>query len=561
MKTSTIIEYGAFDVTAKADSNLAVNDKQTFSNLALLKESNLKETKYSTLEKNHFVLDGQSENMGTHIIDIAWWSTEMTDSQGDFATPPVLTINFTQVHSSLGLTLTFSKYAYCNNLKIQYYNASNALILENTYTPDNYDYFCEDTVANYKKIVITFYSTNIPYRYLKLYRILYGQGILFEGDNLISANLLEQLDLLSNELTINTLNFVVYSNDDRFNILNPQGVYSALQQKQQLNVYENKNGQMFNMGTFYIDDWQSRNDNKMEFKGIDLIGLLDKTTFDGKMYSNVTVENAIAEIMQSAGFTSDNYTLQNDLKNISLNGYIPVCTHREALQQILFTIGAVANCARSDIIEIGTIEESQTPNEIERGSLFKGTREIKQGDIITGVLLKTHNYTESTSQKILFQGQLTTGTYKLTFDNPATTLVCTNGTIQSFGSNYAVVSVTGTKNVILKGYEYVDNQQNVLVSNANLNGNEKSNILEIDEVYLINISNAETIGQRIINYYNKKYTTKFTFILDDEQVGENVTIDESYGNTLNGFVTELDIDLTGGYVTNAEIVAKVSENS
>ena len=178
MKTSTIIEYGAVDITAKSDSQLSVNNSQDFSKLDELKSDKLQEIKYSTLEKNHFTLDGKSENMGSTITGVGWWSKLMSDENGSFTTPLVLTINFSQVHSSIGLTLTFSKYAYCNSLKIQYYSASNELIVEKTYSPDEYNYFCEQTVANYKKIVITFYSTNIPYRYLKLYGIMYRKSYL-----------------------------------------------------------------------------------------------------------------------------------------------------------------------------------------------------------------------------------------------------------------------------------------------------------------------------------------------------------------------------------------------
>lgn len=561
MKTSTIIEYGAVDVTAKADSNLSVNDTQTFSKLEELKKPNLQEIKYSTLEKNHFVLDGKSQNMGSNVSNVGWWSNEMSDSQGQFETPLTMEITFSQVHSSLGLTLTFSQYAYPNRLKIQYYNANDTLILENTYYPDNHNYFCEDTVANYRKIIITFYSTNIPYRYLKLYRILYGRMVVFEGDSLISANLLEQVNLLSDELSINTLDFTVYSDDDRFNILNPQGVYSTLQQRQELRAYQVKNDTTYNMGAFYIDNWQSKNDNKMEFRGIDLIGLLDKADFDGGMYSNITAENLIASIMQSAGFSSDYYSIQQNLKNISLKGYIPQCTHREALQQVLFTIGAIANCARTDIINIERIQENGQPNPISRGNVFKGTKEIEQGEIITGVLIQAHNYTQGTENKKLFEGELPTGTHKILFSNPSFNMTCTGATIQSSNANYVVIKVTTAGNVIVNGYEYIDNKQDILVANENLNGNEKSNVLKIDSVYLINTLNAQTIAQRIIDYYNKKFTTKFKFIIDDEKAGDNVIVDENYGNTLNGYITELDIDLTGGYVAKSEIVAKVSDST
>ena len=556
MKTSTIIEYGAVDVTAKSDSILSVNDSQDFTKLGELKRANLQERKYSTLEKNHFVLDGKSENMGENITEVGWWSQSMSDANGDFTTPLVMTINFTQVHSSIGLTLTFSKYSYCNHLKIQYYDSDNLLLSDEDYYPDNYDYFCEETVANYQKVVITFYSINIPYRYLKLYKILYGKAVLFEGDNLISANLLEQVNLLSDELSINTLDFVVYSDDDRFNILNPQGVYATLQQRQELNVYQNKNDVLNNFGTFYIDNWQSQNDNKMEFRGIDLIGLLDKTNFDGGMYFNTTAEDVIDAIFESAGIDSGLYSVEEELKNILINGHIPVCTHREALQQVLFTIGAIANCARTDIIEIGRMREEQ-PVQILKSNVFKGSREIEQGEIVTGVLLKTHNYTQGAEQRKLFEGQLPTGTHKITFNSPSFGITCTGATIQSSSANYVIINVSSSGNVVVNGYEYIDNTQDVLVLNNNLVGNEKSNILTIDSVYLVNNLNVQEIGQRVINYYDKRYTTKFKFILDEEKTADNVYLEESYGNVLEGYITELDIDLTGGYVSNSEIVAKV----
>lgn len=559
MKTSTIIEYGAVDVTAKSDSNLSVSNSQDFSILSELKRANLPEKKYSTLEKNHFVLDGKSENMGDNITEVGYWSKEMSDANGELNQPPVMTINFTQVHTSIGLTLTFSKFAYCNNLKIQYYDSNNTLISENSYYPDDYEYFCEGTVANYKKIIITFYSTNIPYRYIKLYKILYGQAVLFEGDNLINANLLEQVNLLSDEISINTLDFTVYSDDDRFNILNPQGIYKTLQQRQELNVYQSKNGELNNMGTFYIDNWQSKNDNKMEFSGIDLIGLLDKTNFDGGIYNNVTAENLITQIFNSAGFTSEYFTIQDELKNILLTGYIPVCTHREALQQVLFTIGAIANCARTDIIKIEEVEEIENPNQIPSGNVFKGTKEIEQGEIITGVLLQAHNYSQGTEQKKLFEGSLSAGTHKIVFNNPTHNVTCTGGTIQSSNANSVIISVSSNTNVVVQGYEYIDSTQDIFVGNSSLAGNEKSNVLKIDSVYLINSSNAEAIGQRVIDYYNGKYTTKFKYVLDDEKTADNVILDEQYGNILNGFITELDIDLTGGYVAKAKVIAKVED--
>lgn len=561
MKTSTIIEYGAVDITAKADSTLSATDKQSFSNLSNLKRANLREKKYSTLERNFFVLDGKSENMADEVEDIALWSNSMTNDQGNFTTPPVLTITFTKVHTSIGLTLTFSEYAYCTNLKIQYYDGENTLIKEETYSPDNYDYFCEGVAENYKKIVITFYSLNMPHRYLKLYKILYGQAVLFEGENLVSANILEQLDVLSNELTVNTLDFTVYSNDDRFNILNPEGVYATLQERQSLSVYEVKNDEIYDMGTFYIKEWKNKNNNKMEFKGIDLIGLLDGSTFDGGMYTSITAEDLITSIFDSAGFSSELYSIDSEIRNVTLTGYLPIMGSRDALQQVLFVLGAVANCARSDIINIYKIDSSATPIEIERENIFKNSEEIKQGELITGVKIKTHNYVRKAAEIEVFSGELPAGTSKVLFEEPVYDVTASSGTIDSFGTNYVIITLNSSRSVIIYGKPYKDNMRDIVIPKSNLIGDEKPNVLQIESIYLINNSNAQEIGQRIMNYYDGLYQSSFKHILDQENTGEAISVAERFGNVLNGYIRELDINLTGGYISKTKIDAKVSVNS
>ena len=328
MKTKTLIEYGVYDITAKDDSVPSITDKQEFVNILDLKKDDIQEVKYSTLEKNYFVLDGSFKNMNGAKENMGLWSKSMTDENGNFSVPLVLTIDFTnETHSSLGVTLRFSELNYCTHLKVQYYNAENVLLSEKEFYPDNYEFFCEDTVAEYKKIIITFYSTNNPYRYLKLYQIDYGRVIQFTGENLTSANLVEELNVLSDELSVNTLDFTIYSQDDNFNILNPKGMYSALQERQQIRAFKIANDVKINMGAFYLDTWKNEKYKTMNFSAIDVIGLLDKTDFMGGMY-NSTFELVVGEILTSAGLTSSDYEIQEELKSVPIIGNIPVCKQR-----------------------------------------------------------------------------------------------------------------------------------------------------------------------------------------------------------------------------------------
>ena len=559
MRTKTLIEYGVYDVTAKDDSVPILTDKQDFVDILDLKKDNIQEIKYSTLEKNYFLLDGSFKNMNGTEESIGIWSKSMTDSKGNFTTPLILTINFeNETHSSLGLTLRFSELNYCTHLKVQYYDINNVLISQKEFYPNNSEFFCEDTVIEYKKIVITFYSTNNPYRYLKLYQIDYGKIIQFTGDNLMNANLVEELNLLSDELSINTLDFTIYSQDDNFNILNPQGMYSALQERQQLRSYKIADNKKINMGTFYLDTWKNEKYKTMNFTAIDVIGLLDKTEFMGGMY-NSTFESVIEEIMTSAGLTSTDYEIQEELKGISVVGYMPVCTHREALQQLLFVVGGVANSARSDKIKIYKVTESNNPNKISKSNILKGTKEIEQGELVTGVSVTSHNYVQSNEEISLFEGVLGNGTHQIVFSEPVYNLSCVNASILSSNANYALIEVNSSSNVIIKGYKYKNNMQTFIVEIQGLNSTSKRNVLKIESDYLINNNNAHEIAERVLNYYKKTYITKFDFILDDEKSGDNVVVEGDFNNELNGYATKLNIDMTGGYITSAEIIAKVRE--
>ncbi|MCI8641035.1 MAG: hypothetical protein HFJ59_04090 [Clostridia bacterium] len=562
MKTKTQIEFGFVDVTAKSDSQLSITDKQTFVNLEDLKRNDIEEVKYATLERNQFVLDGTFELMPDVLNDMCLWSSSMSDELGIFEKSPILVINFSEPHSSLGLTLLFSKAGdYCNHLNITYYDKDNQLINDTDFYPDNYQYVCNNVVENYQKIIIIFYGTNNPYRYLKLYKILYGANKVFEGDNLISANILEEIDLLGSEVSINTLGFKVYSVDDEFNIINPTGFYSLLQERQAFKVKEifTKENKIIDMGAFYLDSWKNEKDKIMQFEAIDLIGIINKTNFYGGMYIKVKFEDLIKEIMLSANVDENNFEIQEDLKDIEITGYIPVCTHREALQQAVFAIGAIADCSRSDKIKIYTVVYKEDNNTIKQTNVFQGTKTIEQNDIVTGVSITAHNYIKGSEITEVYKGILEAGDNIVLFNDPVSDISCTGGTIKEYNCNYAIIHcVADNTEIIVNGYKYEDNTRIVLVEVEELTSSEKLNTLKVETAYLINNDNAQAIAKNVLDYYQKTYTTKFDFILNEEKLTEDSAIESnSFNRQLVGPIKKLDIDLTGGFLASAEINARV----
>lgn len=497
MRTKTAISFGLVDVSAKPDAMFTTADKQPFADLEQLKRDELEIRKFATLEKNYFRLDGTFELFpdNPEDYDFGLWSASMSGENGEFASPVVLTIEFTEPHSSLGLTFTFHEPTddYCNSINVKWYGVSNDLLSDMNFNPDNTVYFADNAIEGYKKIVITFYSTNKPYRYLKLSQLDFGQIKLFTGRDLISANVLEEIDPISSELRINTLNFTLYSEDAEFSILNPEGVFKLLQQRQPLKVFEYLDGVKKNIGIYYLDEWENDDEYNINMTGIGLVGVIDGTNFPGGTYNNVPAGVIIDEITDSA---KAEYELDESLASKMLSGIIPVCTHREALQQVAFAIGGIVDCSRTHKIKIYPIPTVLSVH-IGRDRKFQGHK-LKLKPFVTGVEVTAHNY---------INGE----------DNP-----------QIFG-----------------------------VYNPNLSSSDKVNILTVEDATLVNNSNALEVAQRVYDYYQMRHQDEGEILLQGEECGQFVTMDSLNEQKIRGIVEKLDINLTGGFIANAVITGVV----
>lgn len=663
MKTKAQITFGLVDITAKSDSQLSVNNKQVFVDLNDLKEEELEEAKYGTCERNQFVLDGTFKLMPEEVENMGWWSNQMSDASGNFETPLTLEINFSEVHSSLGITLIFSEAGdFCNRLNIKYYGADNNILSSKEFTPDSYNYIYNNIVEKYKKIVITFYSTNRPFRYLKLYKILYGAEKIFEGENLMSANLLEEVDLLSSEISINTLDFTVFSDNDDFNIINPKGVFKLLQKKQKLKVIETftKENKKLDMGTFYLSYWENKEHKTMLFKAQDILGVLDTTTFYGAIYKDALFKNVIKEIILSAGLDESFYEIAETLQNIKMTGYIPICSHRQAIQQAVFAVCAVADCSRSDKIKIYQVENSNTNKQInEKNSIFQNTRVIKQTEKITTVALTAHRYDQDSTvneeELVKYSFPLTlSGIHTMKWEEPAFEIgmgmensktrieeqssmvkartcnsitfdfteyrqylakdemlavsVATEAYYRQYGNypktlyfqyeeyfnNKAMVSLRDpntvakdwytidlinntvsnemgysesitsdyltTVDIIVYGKKYKHTTTEYKISSDKDIEATEENTKIVENAYLINSSNVDKVAKYILGYYTNTFEDSFEMILTEEKLAESREIDTDY-NRLIGNITQLDIDLTGGFLAQTKMINKLKEEN
>lgn len=563
MRTSAKIVFGLYDITAKDDSNLSIDDKQTFSDLDELKQDNVNEIKYATLEKNYFNLDGSKVLLeyNAKAQGIGLWSKSMSDSKGLFQKPPTLLITFSQVHSSNGITFQFSEDNYCNDLNIKFYN-NDTLLKDLSFTPNESTFFCSEIVENYNKLIITFKKTNNPYRYLKLINIVYGQNRVFTPSEITSANILEEIDPLSNEISINTLEFSIFSRDEAFNMLNPKGIYKLLQSRQMFRVYEMNDGIEMDMGTFYLDEWKNETEAISNMKAIDLIGLLDKTTYYGGIFYDEQIDIILIRILETANMDEHTITFDDDnLRKIHLSGYIPICTHREAIQQVLFSAGLVADCSRSKKIKIYKLKDSNVKN-IPYDRKKQDSETVELNDIVTGVQVTSHQYLYNTNNQVysekkeLYNADLEVGEHFIKFSEPVYGITVEGATLLDFSCAYARVNVTTKGNVKIEGYEYY-HVTKVYESKIEVKDNDKENILQVTDATLISDNNAQEVADRILNYYQNTYKMNVDFKIEDESISDTTIVDTLYNQKLKGNIKKMDIDLTGGFIASSTIIGSL----
>ncbi len=542
--TKTEIRLDLTDVTAKGDSELNITQKNQVTNIEDIRQGIGQD--YATLEKNTFLLDG-NENIlpQDNYSNTGYCSSIMSGLDNMFENPIELVIDFDSYHTSAGITIQFGDDAYCDDLLITYLS-DGEIVFSNRYYPNNSKAYLEkNVIENYNKIIITFYSMNLPNRYLKILDIEYGFEKIFSEIDIESADSDSSINILSSELPVNTLDFSIIDKESLFNVVNPNGYYKDMQENQKISVYEYLNDRKLFIGNFYLTGWSNPSVAKADFQAHDLIGVLDNYTFKGGIYTNIKASDLIIQIFEQANISD--YEFEESLQEIYVTGYVPMCSCRQALQQILFVSGAVCTTSGVDGIKIFKPQKTQVQSFIEDNRKEVDTTEVELNQTITGIDFALSNYVLKEELKEVAKGN-ELGIITVKFSNPIDpiTLVATNCIIIESGNNFATILCENEDGYRLEAYEYQEEQTTILIQRLS-KGNIKESVLSVKDIKLINKNNITQIADRIFNHYNSTYKTTLDIGGDEEIVGDFVSVNTFNNFKLLGNITEMSIDLKGGF--------------
>ena len=538
------IRYGDVAPEAKENFNPEATDKTSFSDLSQLQEYNLKFPNFANpCEYGAVLLDSSSEAfpLDTSAENIGLWSESVTGSDGAFTNPVTLTLTSEGQYSSQGITLTFDTYnsIFCNDLTITWYR-NNSQIAAADFTPNSAFYFCWNKVENFNKLTITFKKLNMPHNRLKLRAIDYGYGTFFDSKELRNVGAIQELNPISTEISINTVDFTLDSKSD---------MEYSFQSKQPLEVYFN--GEL--RAVTFVSKSQRQSKTIWKVESEDYIGQLSKLTFMGGMYSDKNAKDLLTDIFTQAKIP---FSISSDLEQKTVSGHISICDCREAVRQICFAIGAVCSTADSDKVNIYTIS-SAIKDTVPLSRIRQG-QSFDEEDRVTAVSISAHNY-KQISESVDAYKAIDSGTgdnIMVTFSEPLHDLAISGGQILKSSANYAVIKANS--GCVLTGKKYEDITTVYTKVNPVVSASDLENIIEITDAMLVNNSNAEIILSKVYDYLIKRNTTKLTInegysytdsgdVVFDSVVkpGDIITAETEYLGTVTGRITSERFNLNG----------------
>lgn len=365
-KTLGRVTFDITDVTAYSDV-LAVTSSSTAAT-ALSNPSQVVDRKRSqdnklvTGETDRVLLDGSfsfSDDVNVPSNgELGWASGSLCDASGVFSTAPQITIMFNGVHSSAGLTVTFDFLGgeYATDYVITAYNASNGVIATVSVT-GNTEVIDQPLgqLLNYKKVVITVQKWSKPNRRARITEVDFGIVRVYDQNSLVSMALTEELDLATASIPSAEFSFGTDNSDRAFNILNPSGFYKYLQQRQkitgEIGVELTPGGavEYVPLGLYYLSEWTSDEGSlTASFKARTALDLMS-----GYDYEQLTANSRSLYALAQALFTTcgiTDYVLDASLSSITTNSMSSKINCKDALQRV-----AIAGCCNITVSRTGSI--------------------------------------------------------------------------------------------------------------------------------------------------------------------------------------------------------------
>lgn len=519
---SLMVKYIDAPEGAREAAQFSGDAGQTFSSFSSV-VSGTQDIPYATLEPGIWTLDGTRKILPDAPQNVGWWSESKSGDDGRFDTPPQISITFPDPYTATGLTFVFcpSTGQWCNEIKVTWYNGQT-LLAESTAYPDAAEWVLEQLVESFDRVDIQLIATNQSGQFAKLQLIQIGKVVIFGRDELTCVRLTNEVDPSFCCLPVDTLRVEIQDRNKR--AFSPQ-------ENQRMELYRDDEL----LAVHYIMDSSREARHYYTFSCQSAIGLLNDDYLGG-MYDEVPVEDLLTDVLDGRA-----YILDASFAGQTVRGYLPVCTRREALQQIAFALGAMVTTQGYDAICLLLLPEAVsatfTNKQVFNGAKAEVTPRIARFE------LAEHSYKKSTEEVTLISNQEVSGEDQLfTFYEPHYDYTIEGGTITDSGVNWIKITADGPVSVNAKTYIHytaIHTKRNIQATAA-----ERNNVMTVDSATLIHGGNVQKALERLYSSGQYRQTVTQDVIISGQKAGDLVDSVTPWETSTRGYITSMESTLT-----------------
>nr|WP_325212937.1 hypothetical protein [uncultured Oscillibacter sp.] len=523
---------------AKEGTTALASGAQPFCNPADVLKFQNTAPQCATFEDGYWILGKDFHLFPNEPETVSWglFSSVISGEDGLFETPVVLTLELDALYSSVAISLSFDPYGptWCDRLHIDWLR-NGVVISGKDFQPNNWQYICYNEVHSFNKVVLTFQRMSRAHRFLKLQALTYGITRVFGGDELFSLDLFQDTELISNEVSVNTMSFALRNRTD---------TAFLFQRKQVMRLMEDE----ALLGLYYISDHERTGVNRYNVSTVDMVGLAEMAgNHLGGVYEGVRAAALAAEILGDIPWSMD-----PELEDVLLYGWLPIAGKRDNLQQLAFALCAMVRTARRDHIEITRISRAEL-----KGS-FGGTDKYENGKVktstlVTAVRVTAHHYAKKQDTETLYEEALD-GEEDLEFSEPVWGLSISGGTLLASGANYARFSGTGGV-VTLTGHKYEHSQRLLSKRNPLVTASDAEKPVSYPNMTLVSPQNAAQVLESCYAHNLRVDTVRGKVLTGTEAPGDYVSILTETDGVRTGHIISLDYTFSAKTAADAVVLA------
>lgn len=502
--------------------------------------------------------------------DCGYIGNAISSSSGVFTTKPVVTINFSQVHSNLlsGVTITWgSAYdEYAVDFTVTAYNGEAVVAKQEIIGNTDVKSVVYMDIVDYDRITISVSKWCLPYRRARIEEILVGVEKTYSKRDLFSFSHTQEVDPISSSLPKAEISFSIDNSDDSYNINNLNSLSKYLMERQEIKTRYGYNiggkTEWIDSGTFYISEWDApQNGMTADFTARDLLEFMTGTYYKGLYNPNgVSLYDLAVSVLEDADLPLEDdgsvkWVIDERLKNIYTVAPLPMDTHANCLQLIANASESVLYQDRRGVLHLEKLVTSETDYSITPFNSYSKS-DITLSKPLKQVDVPYYSYNVSSELAELYKGVVTingTTDVWITYSGTATNIEpwVTGGTLNS-GTCYANgcklnITANGEIRITVKGNTLESSSINV-VTPSGITGET----ITVDNPLITSQDRAVAIGSWVEGYMKNRMVLNSEWRADPRLDALDVVDNENDYNTNKVLMTTVKYKYNGAFRGSGE---------